>query len=113
MIEINEDNAHVKHGCKDHVIKIKNECELSKVTWIDEIGETLSKRNIEIEEENEKVTKKSVNKTIMDYVVQYVEKKKCSKMLLPPTNQIRLRKRMMYPFELVGIRGRSNTLDFR
>ena len=28
-------------------------------------------------------------------------------------NQIRLRKRMMHPFELVGIRGRSQTLKFR
>ena len=44
MIEIDEDNAHVQHGYKDHVIKIKNECKPSKVTWSDEIGETLSKK---------------------------------------------------------------------
>ena len=49
----------------------------------------------------------------MDYVVQHVEEKKHSKMMLSPTNQIRLRKRMTHPFELVSTRGISKTLEFR
>ena len=73
----------------------------------------LSQRNIEIEEENGKETERSVNKTIMDYAVQHVEEKNHSKMILLPTNQTRLRKRMTCPFELVGIGGISKTLEFR
>ena len=49
----------------------------------------------------------------MDYAVQYVEEKNHSKMMLPPTNQTRLRKIMMCTFQLVGLREISKTLEFR
>ena len=49
MIEMNENNVNVQHGCKDHEIKIKNENKPSKSIWSDKIGEILAKRNIEIE----------------------------------------------------------------
>ena len=38
MTEINEENAHAQHGYEDHVTKIKDENEPSKVTWSKEIG---------------------------------------------------------------------------
>ena len=49
----------------------------------------------------------------MDYAVQHVEEKKHSKIMLPPINQIRLRKIMACPFGLVGTRGSIKILEFR
>ena len=73
--------------------KNKKENKPSKLIWSDEIGEMLSQRNIEIAEENGKETERSENKPIMDYAFQCVEEKNYSKMISPPMNQTRLRKR--------------------
>ena len=61
--------------------------------------------------ENERTEKKpiTVNKIVMEYAVQYVDKKRCAKDIIRLINHVRLYKKVYLPFELFGIDGRHST----
>ena len=61
--------------------------------------------------ENERTEKKpiTVNKTVMEYAVQYVDERRCVKNVICLINHVRSYKKVYLLFELFGIDSRHST----
>jgi len=65
-------------------------------TWVNKIKEECAKRKMTIENEKKEKKPITVNKTVMEYAVKYVEEKRCTKDIIRLINHIRLYKKSLF-----------------
>ena len=95
---MSEEYTESLHGYSKKWHQIKQSQKYWKQTWIDNIGSILEQRDLKL---CQRPKKNTVNKTLIDYVNDYIINKK----LLQSINCIWLYKGVYLPFELVGERG--------
>ena len=83
-----------------------------KKTWIDEVSDELWKRNMVLGNPSDSHHKETRNKTVMQYAIEYVEQAKLNKDILKQINYVRLKKGVLLPVELVGEKGRKQTICY-
>jgi len=80
-----------------------------KETWVDEVNDLLWRREMQLKSPEKRKFFDSKNKTIMEYAIEYVNEKRCTDEVLYQLNYIRMKKEVVYPFELVGFEGTQRT----
>ena len=105
MIDINECIAFFQYGYSSHPVETNREIKPNIITQSDEIEAILRKRCISIINTNFNKMKITMNRTIIDFTVDYVKEKNLKYEILAPINQMRLKKKMYLPYELVGLDG--------
>ena len=82
------------------------------ITQSDEIEAILRKRCISIINTYFDKMKITINRTIINFAVDYIREKNLKHKILAPINQIRLKK-MYLPYKLFGLDGTNKTKEFR
>ena len=80
-------------------------------TWSEEVCKMLSERKLETRKD-EKSTPMTQNVTLIEESVRCVKMKVFKKEIVDQINHVRLHKKVHFPLELVGARGRSRTDSF-
>ena len=70
--------------------------------WIDEINNELWQRNIRLEYPYDYVKKRTANKILMQYEIEYVKSTEKKDEVLKHINYVHLKKRVLLPYEVVG-----------
>ena len=70
-----------------------------KIAWIDEVSKCLWKRNLKLLSPKVKRFYKTINKTLMDYAIEYAKNRLNERDTLFQINYIRLKKGIVFPFE--------------
>jgi len=84
-----------------------------KVTWVDEVNDLLWIRKITIKNETKNHLFASTNKTIMEYALEYVKSINCDRDVIWNLNYVRMKKEIVFPFELLGLNGDRKTSCFQ
>ena len=77
--------------------------------WIDKVSECLWKRNLELLSPKVKRFYKTINKTLMDYAIEYAKNRLNERDTLFQINYIRLKKGIVFPFKVIGFDGTQRT----
>ena len=82
MININENNAVIQHGCRKMPLKILKTIKPNEGTWSNKIEQILKSRNSTLENREDNA-KMASNPNAINYVVEYAkEEKLCKKVIL-------------------------------
>ena len=112
MINALEEMMWVEGGLNKSIINDKNESYWTE-SWLDEIKEIIRQRKIALYSDLSEEFKVTKNKSIMEYAYEYVVNEKKSTDTLKLINHVRLYKRVYLPCELLGQRGKEQTLAYR
>ena len=77
--------------------------------WNNEIQQVMSKRELKFLNTTEDKLHISVNRTIMDYMDEYIKVKKLLNEIIAPINQMRSCKKLYLLCELIGMNGSEKT----
>jgi len=113
IININEEMAEIEYGYSSSIIQTSERYKTNRMTWSDEIGETLIERKIEITNTNNRIKEITCNKTIMDFAKEYIEVTQQDIKWIATINHVRLYKKMILPCELVGMNGGKRTKEMK
>ena len=70
-------------------------------------------RGIKLRNVEESKYVKTINKTIMDYAIEYAKEKEMDEKIIPLINHVRLYKRIILLCKLVGLKGREETKSYK
>ena len=113
IIQINEDNARISYGYSESILETQRKYKPNVIMWSDEIQEKLNRRQLKVENRMNEPKWFTINKTIMDYAIQYITSNGLKEEILAPINQVRIYKIMFLPCELVGFCGNKITKEMR
>ena len=80
-----------------------------KETWIDEVSDLLWEREINLQSPKKNRFYESTNKTMMEYAMEYAQQMNCDKNIMYQINFVRMKKGIVFPFEVVGFDGDVRT----
>ena len=109
IIRINEEEVSYQNGFNENVIKTPRNLKLKEGIWSDHIGKKLEKRMIKIVNNENEIKIITQNKTIMDWVKEYVKNEKIPSDKIAKINYIWIYKKIYLPCELVGSDGLKET----
>jgi len=112
MVNILEENKVVQYGYMSNIMEILREYKIEQTTWCDEIAQMTNERNLEVLNRDCQSMLETSNKSIMEYVMVYIQEMNNSTKVVPPINHIRLYKRIYLLCELVRMSGRIKTYEF-
>jgi len=110
---MNEKNAQFQYRFNSEITMMDNKNKPEHKIWSDKIAQRLIKRKITIENSPQCKYIITRNRTIMDYVAEYVREKDRSNNDITLLNHMRLYKKMILPCELVDLMGNRETNGFR
>ena len=113
IMKINEDNARMSYGYSASIIETSRKWKPNQITWSDETQDMLNRRQLEVINRSNEPRLITKNKTIMDYARTFVKTNKISELCVAPINQVRTRKKMCLPCELIGLNGKHVTKEAR
>ena len=113
LFQILEQKAWLQYGYSTPVMETSHQLKPKLVTWSDEIQYKLEKRQIKLINRFNEMKRFTTNKTIMDYASDYVKREDAIDGEREAINHVRLYKKMILPFEVVGFRGEQQTKEFR
>ena len=109
MIRINEENISLYYGFSKSAIDPSLDWKPVINSWSDEIRLMLRSRKLEIVNRINDTKSITMNKTIMDYAMDYSKEIE----IIEAINHVRIFKKMIIPCELVGFRGGKETKELR
>ena len=112
MINALEEMMWVEGGLNKDIINDENESFWTE-SWVDEIKEIMKQRKIILCSEMKNEFRVTRNKSIMAYAREYVENVNTTKDTMKLINHVRLYKKVYLPCELLGQRGREQTIAYR
>jgi uncharacterized protein with PQ loop repeat len=111
-IDINKEIAHLQYGYSTSPIKTAITLKPSNTIWNDEVENILRKRKLQLININNEHLRLTVNNTIIDFVVKYIEEMKLKYNTIQSLNQMRIFKKMYLLYELVELDGNSITTTY-
>jgi len=113
IIQIIEDNARVQYRYSKSIIDVSRNEKPNNITWSDEIQEKIERRGMKLENRVKDAKSFTRNKTIMEMAVEYAKEIEEAYEIIAPINQVRIRKKIILPCELVGFKGDRKTKEAR
>lgn len=110
MMQIIEDDARSQHGYSKSIMEANRLEKPKNITWSDEIQAKLERREIKLENRANEPKRFAVNKTIMEMAVEHAREIDDYE-IAAPIDQVRIRKKMMLPHELVDFKGERKTKE--
>ena len=113
IIQILEQNAWLQYGYSTSIIDTTRENKPKQLIWSDEVQFKLEKRQIKLINRLNEEKLITRNKTIMDYAIEYGKRDEAVDGEREAINHVRIYKKMILPFEVVGFRGAQETREYR